>query len=83
MADIDIEKKSGGSKAWIWIIVILAILAIIYFWFFAGEENVEEPIDDAEIEQVESSALEENDPGTVYYWKDESEDSPDLNKAFA
>ena len=76
MADIDIEKKKGGSKAWIWIIVILVILAIIYFWFFAGEENIEEPLDDAEIEQVEFSDFEDNDAETVYYWT--PEDSPIL-----
>ncbi len=51
MADIDIEKKSGGSK-WIWIILGLIILALIIWWIAADDD---EPLEENEIEEVDTT----------------------------
>ena len=55
MADINIEKKSSGSK-WIWIILGLIILALI-IWWIVGDND--EEIEDTTIEQVEETSAPE------------------------
>lgn len=38
MANIDIEKKNKGGKAWIWILVVIIIAGIIW-WIAAGDDD--------------------------------------------
>ncbi|MBB5711800.1 hypothetical protein [Sphingomonas xinjiangensis] len=45
MAEIPIEKKSGGIPWWVWLILVAAIVAIL-IWMFAGNDR-----DDRKVEQ--------------------------------
>ncbi|MHA6280730.1 hypothetical protein ACXYMT_11165 [Salinimicrobium sp. CAU 1759] len=60
MAEIKIEKK---KPIWPWIILVLVILAILYFLVFADDDG---DIDDVETEQVEETAWEEDDETTTW-----------------
>lgn len=63
MAEIDIEKKSGGGKNWLWIIILLIVAALIYWWFTA---NNDESIDEIETEQVEDETVMKDDFQTTF-----------------
>ena len=66
MAEIDIEKK---KPIWPWIILVLVILALLYFLVFDNDEEVVE--DENNIEEFgEDPALEENAQTTT--WEDET-----------
>ncbi|HET8753622.1 MAG TPA: hypothetical protein VFM59_04605 [Salinimicrobium sp.] len=57
MAEIEIEKK---KPVWPWILLVLIILAILYFLVFADDDNTADDVDDTNIEQVEEAPLEED-----------------------
>ena len=67
MAEIKIEKK---KPIWPWIILVLVILAILYFLVFANDE--EEVVDEVETEQVEETAWEEEEAETTN-WENEND----------
>lgn len=63
MAEIKIEKK---KPIWPWIILVLVILAILYFLVFAGDDD---ELDDVETEQIEETTWEEDADTTT--WDDQ------------
>ncbi|WP_029033856.1 hypothetical protein [Salinimicrobium terrae] len=68
MAEIKIEKK---KPIWPWIILVLVILAILYFLVFADDD--EEVLDEIETEQVEE--VWEEDEVETTNWDDEEWDT--------
>lgn len=32
MADINMEKKQGGSMTWLWVLIAIVILALVAWW---------------------------------------------------
>ncbi len=65
MAEIKIEKK---KPIWPWIILVLVILAILYFLVFANDE---EEIEMDDTEQIEEEVWEDEDEMTT--WDDETD----------
>ncbi|GHA42019.1 hypothetical protein GCM10007103_24170 [Salinimicrobium marinum] len=57
MAEIGIEKK---KPIWPWIILVLVILAILYFLFAGGNDDMDD-IDDTNTEQVEDTTTWDNE----------------------
>lgn len=57
MAEIGIEKK---KPIWPWIILVLVILAILYFLFAWGDDDVDD-MDDTNTEQVEDTTAWDNE----------------------
>ena len=68
MAEIDIEKKSGGGgKIWLWVIIALIVAALLYWWFAGdGDEGVEE----IETEQIEDETVMTEENATT--WENET-----------
>lgn len=67
MAEIKIEKK---KPIWPWIILVLVILAILYFLVFADDDN---EMDDLETETEQVEETWEEDTATTT-WDDETEE---------
>ena len=67
MAEIDIEKKSGGGKVWLWVIIALIVAGLLYWWF-AGDGD--EPVEEIETEAIEDeTAMAEENTTT---WEEET-----------
>lgn len=67
MADIDIEKK---KPVWPWIILVLVILAILYFLIFAGDDDADD-LDETTTEQVEDTTVWEDQDENTAAWDTE------------
>ena len=67
MAEIKIEKK---KPIWPWIILVLVILALLYFFVFAGDE--EEAIEEVETEQIDETAVLEDEEEDVAGYENEA-----------
>ena len=65
MAEIEIEKK---KPIWPWIILVLVILALLYFLVFDEEEEV---LEEDPIEEYEEEPLLEEDAQTTR-WEDQT-----------
>ena len=69
MAEIDIEKKSGNGKTWLWVIIALIAAALLYWWFAGDgdegdvvvetEQVTDEPVSPDEDETAETVAIDE------------------------
>lgn len=66
MAEIKIEKK---KPIWPWIILALVILALLYFFVFADDDN--DDMEDVNTEQVEESTAWDDDTDTTT-WDNET-----------
>ena len=44
MADINLEKKQGGSMVWLWVLIAIVILALVAWWLMR-EPDVVEPLE--------------------------------------
>jgi hypothetical protein len=55
MAEIPVTKKSG-MPWWVWLLLTLAVLALIYFLFLAGDDE-EVAVVDRDVEVVETTSL--------------------------
>lgn len=58
MAEIEIEKK---KPIWPWILLVLIILAILYFVVFADDDNTADDMDDTNIEQMDETSMDDQD----------------------
>ena len=67
MAEIKIEKK---KPIWPWIILVLVILALLYFLVFADDDENDAMDDGIKTEQLEEGTLEEEPEATN--WEDEA-----------
>lgn len=68
MAEIDIEKKSGNGKTWLWIIFAIIIAGLLYWWF-AGNED--EALDNTEVEEIEDETVMKGDGRTAFWEKEQ------------
>lgn len=41
MADINLEKKEGGSMTWLWVLIAIVLLALIAWWLMRDRDVVE------------------------------------------
>ena len=71
MAEIDIEKK---KPIWPWILLVLIILAILYFLVFDNED--EEVMDEVDTEQIDDGVMEDENTDT---WEEEQNDTLSWN----
>ena len=57
MAEIPVEKKSGGIPGWVWLLLGLLLLALLLWWLLGDDDDdvamVDEP---AAVEQVDTMA---------------------------
>lgn len=65
MAEIHVEKK---KPVWPWIILVLVILAVLYFLFFADGQNDDDLNDMDGTEQVEDTTVWENETQDTADW---------------
>lgn len=65
MADIGIEKK---KPIWPWIILVLVILAILYFFLFADDNNPDDMNNKDNIEQVQDTTIWETETQDTANW---------------
>ena len=77
MAEIDIEKKSGGGgKIWLWVIIALIIAGLLYWWFAGdGDEGVEE----IETEQIEDETVMTGEAADTS-WENETATNVDIDE---
>ena len=67
MAEIDIEKKNGNGKIWLWIIIALIVAALLYWWLTAEKD---EGIEETETEQIEDETVMKDDSQTTFWEKE-------------
>lgn len=67
MAEIDIEKKKGNGKIWLWVIIALIVAALLYWWFASDND---ESIEGTETEQIEDETVMKGDPHTTFWEKE-------------
>jgi hypothetical protein len=61
MTEIKIEKK---KPVWPWILLLLGIIALVYFLFFRDREAEREVVD--EVEETTTMIIVPQTPGTLY-----------------
>ena len=70
MAEIDIEKKNGNKKVWLWVIILLIAAALIYWWY---EANNDEGLEEVETEEVGDETVMKDD--LTARWQQEVQNS--------
>lgn len=61
MTEIKIEKK---KPVWPWILLLLGIIALVYFLFFRDREAEREVVD--EVEETTTMIIVPQTPGAIY-----------------
>ena len=73
MAEIDIEKKSGSGKIWLWVIIALIVAALLYWWFAGDDEEV---VEDVETEVIEDETVFEDEEAATWEAETAAIDEP-------